>query len=575
MTRLQRFRHSLSGRTFFTMILFSLVVSIAAISFGYYLYASSVLRDYRNRSWQMSRTANQFIDKEEALDEAAEVLEIYFQMTEEERDQLHDKNSPLLSRFDSVRDEGFEELRAMMRDIQETNGGKAAFTAVIDPATNRRIFIADSDPNDTFCPPGSWDEYSPEIIRDLTEGREYFLDKYFGVGKIPATTFKMEPYGFRCMAGTVIGNVDNYQIFVICDTDMNSAAAVVTRFLWLYIALLVLIIVITLIIVMRHINRNMVRPINQLSEAAEAYTKDRDDENRDSLHFGNLEIQTGDEIEKLSNNLKEMEQDLGYYIYNMTRISAERERISTELSLATRIQADMLPNIFPAFPDRPEFDVYAEMNPAKEVGGDFYDFFLVDDNHLCLVMADVSGKGVPAALFMMISKILIKNAAMLGLSPAQVLEKVNHQICANNREEMFVTVWLGILEISTGKLTASNAGHECPMITGPDGSFILYKDPHGFVLGGFDGIKYKEYELHLDEGSKLFVYTDGVKEAANPKNQMFGTDRMLNTLNNNKSSSPKELLNCMRIDVDKFSDGAEQFDDLTMLCIEYFGPKGN
>ena len=252
---------------------------------------------------------------------------------------------------------------------------------------------------------------------------------------------------------------------------------------------------------------------------------------------------------------------------------AENARIGTELSLATRIQADMLPNIYPAFPDRPEFDIYATMDPAKEVGGDFYDFFLIDEDHLCMVMADVSGKGIPAALFMMASKIILANNAMLGKSPAQILTDTNAAICSNNREEMFVTVWLGILELSTGKLTAANAGHEYPVLMRSGGSFELFKDKHGFVIGGMDGIKYKEYEIQMEPGSKLFLYTDGVPEATNNENELFGNERMLAALNTNTSSAPDGILKQVRNDVDKFVQNAEQFDDLTMLCLEYIGKR--
>ena len=251
----------------------------------------------------------------------------------------------------------------------------------------------------------------------------------------------------------------------------------------------------------------------------------------------------------------------------------ETARISTELNLATRIQADMVPNIYPAFPDRREFDVYATMDPAKEVGGDFYDFFLIDDDHLCLVMADVSGKGVPAALFMMASKIILANNAMIGKSPAQILTDANAAICSHNREEMFVTVWLGILEISTGKLVAANAGHEYPVVKHGDGSFEVLRDKHGFVIGGMAGMKYKEYELTLEPGSKLFLYTDGVPEATDAESNMFGADRMLEALNEKKDGTTVEILKHVRASVDGFVKDAEQFDDLTMLCMEYRGPE--
>ncbi|MBO7407903.1 MAG: serine/threonine-protein phosphatase, partial [Clostridia bacterium] len=247
------------------------------------------------------------------------------------------------------------------------------------------------------------------------------------------------------------------------------------------------------------------------------------------------------------------------------------ERINTELGLATRIQSAMLPNIFPPFPDRTEFDIYASMDPAKEVGGDFYDFFLIDDDHLGLVIADVSGKGVPAALFMMASKIILANNAKMGKSPAQVLTDTNAAICSNNREEMFVTVWLGILEISTGKLTAANAGHEYPVLLAPGGQYELFKDKHGFVIGGMDNMKYKEYELTLEPGAKLFLYTDGVPEATNAEDELFGTGRMLAALNTDTAAPPEEVLKDMRAAVDDFVKDAEQFDDLTMLCLEYRG----
>lgn len=257
------------------------------------------------------------------------------------------------------------------------------------------------------------------------------------------------------------------------------------------------------------------------------------------------------------------------------KLTETSARIGTELALAEKIQADMLPNLFPAFPDRAEFDLYASMNPAKEVGGDFYDFFMIDDDHLGLVIADVSGKGIPAAMFMMFSKNIIANNTMLGKSPAKALMDANEAICANNSEEMFVTVWLGVLEISTGKLTAANAGHEYPALMTPDGNFELYKDKHGLVIGGMEGAKYREYEIQLEPGSKLFVYTDGVPEATNSSEELFGTERMVEALNVMHDTEPKKLLEGVRSAVDDFVKDAEQFDDLTMLCLEYKGTETN
>ena len=242
----------------------------------------------------------------------------------------------------------------------------------------------------------------------------------------------------------------------------------------------------------------------------------------------------------------------------------------TELNMATEIQASMLPSIFPAFPNRKEFDLFASMEPAKEVGGDFYDFFMIGDNHLGVVIADVSGKGVPAALFMMISKTVVQNFAMLGIGAAEVLKRANDSLCAQNKMEMFVTAWIGILELSTGKMTCASAGHEYPAIY-HNGKFELFKDKHGFVLGGMEGARYKEYEILLDKGDKVFVYTDGVPEATSANTELFGTDRMISALNVKADANPKEILGNVRASVDEFVGSAEQFDDLTMVCLEYKG----
>ena len=241
-----------------------------------------------------------------------------------------------------------------------------------------------------------------------------------------------------------------------------------------------------------------------------------------------------------------------------------------ELGLATNIQKHMLPSIFPAFPEKREFDIYASMDPAKEVGGDFYDFFLVDETHLGLVMADVSDKGVPAALFMMASKIMVQNYAMMGYSPKEVLTKVNQQICSNNQDEMFVTVWLGILDLKTGVLTASNAGHERPIIKKPNGDFEIFNDKHGFVVGWLPTSKYTDYRIQLQKGSKIFVYTDGVLEARGKSGQ-FGMERTLTSLNNHKDSSSEEICQNLLNDIEVFRGSTNQFDDVTMLCVEYIG----
>ena len=244
-------------------------------------------------------------------------------------------------------------------------------------------------------------------------------------------------------------------------------------------------------------------------------------------------------------------------------------RIETELNLANRIQAHMLPTIFPPFPDCEEIDLYAMMNPAKEVGGDFYDFFMIDENRFAMIIADVSGKGVPAALFMVITKTLLKNETMTGMKPEDVFTKVNHMLCEGNDDTMFVTAWMGILDMETGVLTYVNAGHNPPFVKRETGEFEALKSKAGFVLAGMDGIRYRQYEIRMQPGDQLFLYTDGVTEAMNPEEELYGENRLKNYLNAHISTDVKAVLEGLKEDIDKYARDEEQFDDITMLLMHY------
>ena len=253
----------------------------------------------------------------------------------------------------------------------------------------------------------------------------------------------------------------------------------------------------------------------------------------------------------------------------------EAERLKMELELAKNVQSNMLPSIYPAFPERKEFDIYARTEPAKELGGDFFDFQMIDKDHLALIIADVSGKGIPAAMFMMASKIIIHNMAKnRSHDPAKILKAVNKQIGANNDTDMFVTLWLGILELSTGMLSAANAGHEYPCLMHKNRDFILLKDPHGLVLGAMDKSDYRSYEIQLVPGDTVFLYTDGVTEAVNAKNEEFGLERMVDALNLELEAPVAKLVDNVRGAINAFVGDAPQADDITMMVLRYFGEEG-
>ena len=317
------------------------------------------------------------------------------------------------------------------------------------------------------------------------------------------------------------------------------------------------------------LRRMITRPLKHLARAVDNFSLE--DVHEQKAAVIDLPIRSRDEIGTLYNNIRSMETRIINDSDNITRMNAEKERIGMELELAEKIQKNSLPSTFPAFPDHKEFDLYASMDPAKEVGGDFYDYYMIDDNHLALAIADVSGKGVPASLFMMVSKILLENNAMSEYSPAEILKKTNRQICRNNPEGMFVTIWLGIIDLRNGKMSACSAGHEYPYIKKPKGDFEMLKDKHGLMAGYVPEYDYNDYELTFEPGSKLFVYTDGVPEAANAKGERYGQYRLTAALKKCGSEKPEKILHQVRENVDFFVGDSEQFDDLTMLCFEFRG----
>lgn len=312
--------------------------------------------------------------------------------------------------------------------------------------------------------------------------------------------------------------------------------------------------------------KRIVKPLNTITERVAAL-------GGNNLRFRMEDVyRTGDEIEVLAEAFSNLSGKTLQYVEEIKNVTAEKERIGAELGMAKAIQASQLPHLFPAFPDRREFDIYATMTPAKEVGGDFYDFFLLDDDHIGLVIADVAGKGVPAALFMMVSRLLIRNRLQSGESPSMALANVNDQLMEGNEAEMFVTVWLAVLEISTGKGVVSNAGHEHPVLRRADGQYELVKYRHSPAVAIFPDMAYEEHTFELHPGDSIFVYTDGVVEASNENEELFGTKRLLEALNKEPGAAPEQILHNVRDEIIGFADEAEQFDDVTMMCLQYSGP---
>lgn len=376
---------------------------------------------------------------------------------------------------------------------------------------------------------------------------------------------KDEVYGYIASAYSPVFNSAGEPVAVVgVDLSMQGILRELLGFLLLIILSVFVVIIISIGIFYRFIRKNIITPINLLNEAAKNMVSNLEREN-----MFQVDIHTDDEIEELSRSFLQMDVELRDYIRRLSMVTAEKERIGAELDIATHIQSSMLPSSFPAFPGRKEFDIYATMDPAKEVGGDFYDFFLVDERHLAIVMADVSGKGVPAALFMVIGKTLIKDHTQPGIPLGDVFFHVNNLLCSSNSEGMFITAFEGVLDLVTGKFSYVNAGHEVPYICRKGQSYEPYAVKPGFVLAGMENMRYQEGSIQLEPGDKIFLYTDGLPEATNAHNELYGNKRLRGSLNKNRDRTLKELLFTMKADVDSFVAEAPQFDDMTMLVLEY------
>ena len=411
------------------------------------------------------------------------------------------------------------------------------------------------------------DYYSPEIVR-------YYMDACAIPGEVSFYRNKSEEFGYMYTGMIPILDSAGEPVAVLAaDLSMQEITRVWQRY-WMIVGAEILILVTFFLFSMyQWLRKRVIAPLKQLEEVSASFVESsRQTQDPSRIDFKRADIHTGDEMEVLSDALNAMFDDTRRYMTNLLSVTAEKEKIGAELNVATQIQADMLPRIFPAFPDRREFDLYAFMHPAREVGGDFYDFFLIDEDHLCMVIADVSGKGVPAALFMVIAKTLIKNQAMMGDDPADILGKVNEQLCEGNDAMLFVTVWISILTISTGKGIAANAGHEHPVIRRAGGSYELVVYRHSPAVAAMEGMRFRQHSFELHPGDRLFVYTDGVPEATNAENELFGNERMLDVLNSQPDRKPHALLETMKREIDVFVGEAPQFDDITMLCLDYFGP---
>ncbi|MCR5536006.1 MAG: SpoIIE family protein phosphatase [Succinivibrio sp.] len=531
----RRRRSTMTRRTILVMSAFALILMLGICLVADLLYLKVKLEDTTALGYSYAKSASRYVDGDRI---AAYVAT-------------------------GQTDEYYELVQQYLNALLKTSS--LDYFYIMHPTTDGIVYIWDSSnvPEVKPNPLGTKYPYpkgcSYEIMQEMftlnPEEKPFFIKDETGGAEISTV------YPIYDSKGAMVA-------LSMADVRVDSFNKDLVKFVLSIILSIAILVTLLTIILYIYIKKHIISPIKQLNRGTEDLVSSIDQ----GTGF-NFAIKTGDEIEDLAQSFKNMHQELKDYLQALSKATAEKERIDTELHLATNIQTSMLPKLTPNFASRSEFKIYGTMTPAKKVGGDFYDAFLIDQDHLAMVIADVSDKGVPAALFMVISKTLIKLRTELSdyPSPAQVFKTVNQQLLENNDAGMFVTAWLIIVDLKNGQGHASNAGHEHPVLCHRDGRFELVEYQHSPPLGCLEDLEFEEHDFKLSAGDTIFVYTDGVAEAVNTQGEQFGTDGILKALNKNLGLAPEELVPAVCAELDHYVGEAEQFDDITMLAFTYLG----
>lgn len=564
----KQWKMSLNVKMILMVGFLAVVVTTVAAFISYRVYSSAFDSYYQSMAKSQADAQAAMLDERDVAEIQAAVKSCYGQVTGElgtDFDHYSDEDwAQYYDAFASVKElDSYQMIHDTQQELAESFGVESIYICYLDLDWDCAMYLVDGSISAEPCEPGVFDAPIIPEVRACIENGTY---------DFPAYITNYDEYGWLCTAAAPVLSEDGALLAVAyVDVSMNDVMESKAAFLRLLVGVLTAIETVLIVLWYMFISRMIVKPVNRLAAATASFVEDRERQGSEGAvsAISQLDIHTGDEIEHLSDAVRTMEKQINDYIDHLTAITAEKERIGAELNVATQIQADMLPSIFPAFPERRDLDIYASMNPAKEVGGDFYDFFLINENKLAIVMADVSGKGVPAALFMVIAKTLIKNQAMMDLSPEVVLEHVNNQLCEGNQENFFVTAWLGIVDMNTGVMDYANAGHNPPILIHPDGSMEWMKNISGLVLAAMEGLPYTPHRQQLQHGDRIYLYTDGVTEAINKNEEAFGEKRLQEALERMQGNAVCESISGVRMSLNQFVGEVDQFDDITMLEFEY------
>lgn len=553
---------SLSVKFVLGFLIMGVTISAISINFGYFKFKRSVQKSYNDNGYQIAEVVRKIVSDEE--------IEEYSKLIRWDIDKEKCLRTASMPRYIEIEKE--------LQDLREATGANDIYigyirTDILDEYAGtkegwyplRYIFDVYEVPELKYTL-GDSSPVNPEFIEDCR--------KFMETGIRPSNFFvSKSDYGYNTAAILPIVSDGNVVAIIGVEIPMSTQEAVVRAHVTDTLLIIGAMVAVFMIVYMLWFLSRVVRPIEELSKEAEAFTLKTHSEGNAGYTISDklLKVKTGDEIEYLARSLYNMETYIDSTTRDLINAARESERERSELGIANKIQKDILPSHFPAFPDRHEFDIYASMTPARLVAGDFYDYFFIDEDRLCLVIADVTGKGIPAALFMVIAKTVIKNRAMQGGLPSEILKDVNNQLCEGNDTKMFVTAWLGIVDVRKGKLTFANAGHEYPVFTDEEGRFDFFKDRHGLVMGLKADMEYTDSQRDLKKGDMLFVYTDGVLDAQDYDGDAYGPDRLTDVMNAYQGVTPCELTERVLESVMDYSKDVDQFDDITMLAFEYLG----
>ena len=554
-------KRSLASKFILSFVIVGVILCTMAVWFSYSGFVISMEQQYHDTAYLIADTVESTIMENVTVDELAEYVAAA--KSGDKQKQEAAKNSEKYQKIQT-------ELTALRKNMDLTD----IYVTWYEPTVLRQF----ASGNDSLKPLlYVFDNYYKEEenfnIGDTSKMNKQNIELFAEVIETKTTQSKFiisdGEFGYNISALKPVLSKDGSEVICVIAVEepMRRVQTAARDFVMRTVCLLIVAIVLIIIFFVIYLYKRVVKPINIIADEVKRFgeANERNEESEKTL----TSIKTNDEVELLAESIDKMEKDMLAYVDNITAITAEKERIGAELNVATKIQADMLPSIFPAFPERNDMDIFASMDPAKEVGGDFYDLFMVDDDHLAVVMADVSGKGVPAALFMVIAKTLIKNHLQNKEPVNEALINANNQLCEGNDEGYFVTTWAAVIDLKTGDVEFADAGHELPLVIHTDGSVEGFKPTKKRPpLATMEDLQFLLDRFNLAPGDKLFLYTDGVPEATNAENELYGMDRLKAVLEKNCKATPKEILVAVRADVDAFVGDAPQFDDLTMLAFE-------